>query len=128
MSTGAGNQLFTVESLQSMQGLSFATWLISSVLCLFVGKRKLLVTLGVALVLSVLATTMGEDRRWQLYVVAIINGFLIFFMAIGGNKVLARGWSASKKRKLRKGDGTRFQGSSPSLPHASILDRLLSEW
>ena len=85
------DQLFTRDSLLTLQGGALAAWVVPTVLdYIFVGKLPAwllrLLSLLIALGLSFYAVTLSDERGTWTWVVALLNGFLITFTALGLNK------------------------------------------
>ncbi len=87
--TGSGgvkipDQLFTLASFGTLGGCAIIAWIVTSVLCgvfkLSQGSTGLIVSIIVALV----AVLVSPERRFEKYVVAVFNGFLIYLTIIGG--------------------------------------------
>lgn len=83
-------ELFTVQSLLSLQGATAAALLVPNVLGFLVGKKfdnfrkyfSFVISFGLAFMVAVIAKV-----DWSGYVVAFFNGFLIFASAVGINKM-----------------------------------------
>jgi hypothetical protein len=85
------DQLFTTDSLLTLQGGALAAWVVPTVLdYVFVGKLPAwllrLLSLLIALGLSFYAVTLSDDSGGWTWVVALLNAFLITFTALGLNK------------------------------------------
>jgi hypothetical protein len=87
--TGSGgvkipDQLFTFASFGTLGSCAVIAWIVTSVLCgvfkLSQGPTGLIVAIIVALV----AVLVSPERRFEKYVVAVFNGFLIYLTIIGG--------------------------------------------
>ena len=85
------DQLFTRDSLLTLQGGALAAWVVPTVLD-YVAFGKLpawllrLLSLVIALGLSFYAVMLSDERDNWAWVVALLNGFLITFTALGLNK------------------------------------------
>jgi hypothetical protein len=87
--TGSGgfkipDQLFTFASFNTLGGCAIIAWIVTSVLCgvfkLSQGPTGLIVSIIVALA----AVRVSTERRFEKYIVAVFNGFLIYLTVIGG--------------------------------------------
>jgi hypothetical protein len=84
------DQLFTADSLLTLQGAAAVTYLVPNVLGAIVtipDRVRALIALVIALGLSFLAATLGEQQGAVTWVVALFNGFLIAGSALGFNQV-----------------------------------------
>jgi hypothetical protein len=84
------DQLFTTDSLLTLQGAAAVTYLVPNVLGAIIAipdRVRALIALIIALGLSFLAATLGEQRGAVTWVVALFNGFLIAGSALGFNQV-----------------------------------------
>lgn len=101
------NALFTLTSLLSLQGASAASLIIPNVLRYLIGAAfdryekwtGFIISMVIALATALIATEPNPVK----WLVAIVNGFLIFASAIGVNEVVARrtrgaGAAASAKK------------------------------
>jgi len=90
-------ELFTLESLLSLQGAALASLLVPNVLGYVIGKNfdkyrkyiSLLIAFGLAFLVASLSKIGGIG-----WVVAVFNGFLIFASAVGINQM------TSQKKKI----------------------------
>lgn len=86
------NALFTKESLASLQGAAAATLLVPNVLTYLIGNSfqpyEKWVALVVALLLAAIVAVQAPTKSWIKWVVAVLNGFLIFASAVGLTNVL----------------------------------------
>jgi hypothetical protein len=84
------DQLFTADSLLTLQGAAAVTYLVPNVLGAIIpipDRVRALIALVIALGLSVLAATLGQQQGAITWVVAVFNGFLIAGSALGFNQV-----------------------------------------
>jgi hypothetical protein len=84
------DQLFTADSLLTLQGAAAVTYLVPNVLGAIVSipdRIRALIALVIALGLSFVAATLGEQQGAVTWVVALFNGFLIAGSALGFNQV-----------------------------------------
>src|SRR5262245_46618679 len=83
------DQLFTADSLLTLQGAAAVTWLVPNVLGAIIripDRVRALLALLIALGLSIYAATLGKDGGTMTWVVAVLNGFLIAGSALGFNQ------------------------------------------
>jgi hypothetical protein len=91
-------QLFTIESLLSLQGAALASLLVPNVLGYVFGKsfnkyRKyisLLIAFGLAFIVA-----SFSNIGWVGWIIAVFNGFLIFASAVGINQM-----TSSQKKEI----------------------------
>ena len=92
MSENTLNALFTKESLASLQGAAAATLLVPNVLTYLIGNSfqpyEKWVALAIALLLSAIVAWQAPTKGWVKWVIAVLNGFLIFASAVGLTNVL----------------------------------------
>lgn len=84
------DQLFTADSLLTLQGAAAVTYLVPNVLGAIIpmhDRVRALIALIIALGLSFLAATLGDQQGLLTWVVAVFNGFLIAGSALGFNQV-----------------------------------------
>jgi hypothetical protein len=83
------DQLFTTDSLLTLQGSAAAAWLIPNVLgAIFPipDRLRAAFALLIALGLSFYAATLGEGEGITTWLIALLNGFLIAGSALGFNQ------------------------------------------
>ena len=95
---------FTPSTLFSLAGSATAVWIITSVTGYLLepkSSKKLKKWLGLALsiVLALLGATFAPDRSLLTWVVAIVNGFLVYLTAVGANTVVAKTDTRRRERK-----------------------------
>jgi hypothetical protein len=84
------DQLFTADSLLTLQGAAAVTYLVPNVLGAIIpmpDRVRALIALIIALALSFLAASLGDEREPITWVVALFNAFLITGSALGFNQV-----------------------------------------
>jgi hypothetical protein len=84
------DQLFTADSLLTLQGAAAVTYLVPNVLGAIIpmpDRVRALIALIIALALSLLAASLGDEREPITWVVALFNAFLIAGSALGFNQV-----------------------------------------
>lgn len=95
MNTERINSLFTKESLLSLQGAALAAMLIPNVLTSLIGEAFLpfekWVGFGIAMLFAIYIARQSTDQGVQKWLIAILNGFLIFSAAAGLSDVLGGG-------------------------------------
>lgn len=94
LSSEALSQLFTIESLLSLQGAATAAVLVPSVLLYLLGDRFLpyakWTSFVVAVMLAFLSALLAKEATGVKWIVALFNSFLIFAAAVGVNESLAK--------------------------------------
>jgi hypothetical protein len=85
------NALFTSDSLVSLQGSTAAALLVPNVLVHLVGSSfapfAKWVAFGIAMSLALLVANRASETGRFKWIVAVLNGFLIFASAVGINQV-----------------------------------------
>jgi uncharacterized membrane protein YqgA involved in biofilm formation len=103
---GLPNDFYTISSLFTLSGSSMAIWIITSVLGDLFKRRikketKKWIALALSFVFSLLGATLLTDRNLLVWVVAIVNGFFIYFTAIGLNTLTSQE-STRRASSIRK--------------------------
>jgi hypothetical protein len=116
------DQLFTADSLLTLQGAAAVSYLVPNVLGAIVtipDRVRALMALVIALGLSFLAATLGEQQGGITWLVALFNGFLIAGSALGFNQV-TRGRepapAAAPAPPVPAGPGARGDAGAPQGP------------
>jgi thiol:disulfide interchange protein len=86
---------FTTSTLFTLSGLASAVWIITSVIgYLFELKNSQKFKKWIGLVLSLtfvlLGATLIKERTMLTWVVAVVNGFLVFLTSVGINTVASK--------------------------------------
>ena len=85
------NDFYTPSTLFTLSGCSLVVWLITSVLVDIFGskmkKTKKLFALFLSLVLALLGASLTSNPDLLTWVIAVINGFLIYASAVGINTI-----------------------------------------
>jgi len=89
------NDFYTVGTLFSLTGSATAVWIIISVIGYLLeskDSRKLKKWLGLilSLLLALLGATLVTEQSPLTWVVAVVNGFFIYFTAVGANTIVAQ--------------------------------------
>ena len=89
-------ELFTTSTLFTLGGSATAVWIITSVVGYLVElpiamQLKKWLALVLSLTFAILAASTLDNRTIQTWVVAVVNGFLIFLTAVGGNTIVTTG-------------------------------------
>jgi hypothetical protein len=91
MNTGRINALFTAESLMSLQGAALVALIVPNVLTYLIGPAFLpfekWVGFAIALSLALYIASRSTDKGAMKWLVAVLNGFLIFSAATGMTEV-----------------------------------------
>lgn len=99
MNTERINSLFTKESLLSLQGAALAAMIIPNVLTSLIGAAFMpfekWVGFGIAMLFALYIARQSTDQGAQKWLIAILNGFLIFTAAAGMSDVLGGGRPAT---------------------------------
>ena len=84
---------FTLSSLLTFSGATVAAWLVPYAFFVLIGEKfrpyMKWVAFVVALALMGLAAYISVETGWIKYVVAIVNGIVIFLAAVGANTMAA---------------------------------------
>jgi hypothetical protein len=85
--------LLSKESLASLQVAAAATLLVPNVLVYLIGPDIRIyekwVALGVAMLISLVVTEGSAKERWTWWIVALLNGLLIYSSAVGLTEILS---------------------------------------
>ena len=90
------NSFYTIETLFSLTGSATAVWIKTSVTGYVLElknsrKFKKLLGLTLSISLALLGVTQIQEKTSLTWVVAFINGFLIYLTAVGANTITASG-------------------------------------
>lgn len=95
------NSLFTLTSLLSLQGSAAAALLVPSVLVNLIGDKFVpyakWVSFAISIMLSFLVAILATSTEWTKWLLAFLNGFLVYASAVGINQ------SASGGTRLTEG-------------------------
>jgi hypothetical protein len=95
MNRGVLNSLFTKESLVSLQGSAAVTLLVPNVLTYLIGSSfapyEKWAAFIIALLLAFLVAFQAPDKGVTKWILAVLNGFLIFASAVGLTAALGSG-------------------------------------
>lgn len=85
--------LYTISTLFTLGGSASAVWIITSVIGYLTGsqnikKVKKWIGLILSLAFALLGATLIEEQTVLTWVVAVVNGFLVFLTAVGINTVV----------------------------------------
>jgi hypothetical protein len=98
-------ELFTLESLLSLQGAALASWIVPNVLGYIIGikfnKLRKYFSLLISFSLAFLIATISKVS-WTGWIVAIFNGFLIFASAVGINQITMSPEKTQEKNSRKK--------------------------
>lgn len=91
MDTTTLDSFFTIESLVSLQGSTAAILLVTNVLGYLIGpnfdKYKKWLAFGLSLVFAYTVAALAADAGFVKWILAFLNGFLIFASAAGLNEM-----------------------------------------
>ena len=86
------NDLFTLESLFSLQGSAAAAILVPNVLSSLIGEKfrpyKKTLAFTLAMLLAYLVAALAVDTAWLKWILAFFNGCLVYASAVGINESL----------------------------------------
>ncbi len=110
------DNFYTAATLLTLGGSATAVWLITSVIgYLFEIKqsRKLKKWLGIvlSLALALAGATQVQDRALLNWIVAVVNGFLIYLTAVGANTIVSGVAQEESKPPVRETGRKRARGS-----------------
>jgi ABC-type Fe3+-siderophore transport system permease subunit len=87
MNTDKFNPLFSRESLLTLQGAALAAMIIPNVLTYLIGAAFLpyekWLGFGIAMTIAIYIATRSRDKGTLRWVIAVLNGFLIFSASAG---------------------------------------------
>ena len=88
-------ELYTIDSLFSLTGSATAVWIITSVagyLLELKNSVKIKKWLGFALsmLFALLGATLVQEKSFLIWIVAVVNGFVIYFTAVGANTIIGK--------------------------------------
>lgn len=91
---------YTTTTLFSLTGSATAVWIITSVFGYLLepkDSKKIKKWLGLilSLALALIGVTEVTDRTGITWVVAVVNGFLIYLTAVGANTIVGQGDSGN---------------------------------
>jgi hypothetical protein len=89
-------EFYTTATLGTLTGSATAVWIITSVIGYVLEpkdskKLKKWLGLGLALALALLGASQLAERTLMIWVVAVVNGFLIYLTAVGANTIVGQG-------------------------------------
>ena len=100
MNKNALDSLFSKESLLSLQGCAAVTLLVPNVLAYLIGSGfapyQKWVAFGVAMLLALYVASQAPGKAGVKWVLAVLNGFLIFASAVGLTTVLGSAFPAEQ--------------------------------
>lgn len=87
-------ELYTTSTLFTLGGSASAVWIITSVIGYLAGSQKIQnlkkwIGLILSFAFALLGATLIEERTVLTWVVAVVNGFLVYLTAVGINTVVA---------------------------------------
>ncbi|MGB8252387.1 MAG: hypothetical protein WCF08_04180 [Anaerolineaceae bacterium] len=84
------NDLFTLESLLSLQGSAAAAILVPNVLSSVIGEKfkpyKKVLAFILAMLLAYLVAALAAETGWLKWILAFFNGCLVYASAVGLNE------------------------------------------
>jgi membrane protein YdbS with pleckstrin-like domain len=113
MDGNALNSFFTMESLMTLQGATAACLLVPNVVAYLIGpecdKYRKWISLLVAFGIAFMTAFFAETPIWSKWVLAFLNGLLIFASAVGINQMA---WRVRISRETRHGSDYLLAGSA----------------
>ncbi len=98
------NDLFTIESLLSLQGSAAAAILVPNVFSSLIGEKfkpyKKILAFILAMVLAYIVAALAQETGWIKWILAFFNGCLVYASAVGVNESLNA--STPTKQDTRK--------------------------
>ena len=124
------NEFFTVTSFGTLAGATAAVYLVTSGLGQFMTaekglKYKKYISLGLSLVFAFIAASLVSDKTPWIWVVALVNGFLINFTSVGLNSVTRAapaGGETTTGTTLLMAKGVGKMKAKPSTARGKFLD------
>lgn len=109
----AFNSFFTMESLMTLQGATAACLLVPNVAAYLIGPAcdayRKWISLVVAFGIAFMTAFFAETPLWSKWVLAFLNGLLIFASAVGINQMA---WRVRASREARQGSDYFLAGSA----------------
>lgn len=89
------NNFYTIDTLLTLTGSATAVWIITSVVGYLLEPRnsekvKKWLGLFLSLVLALLGATTVQEQTLLTWLVAVVNGFVIYLTAVGANTIRAQ--------------------------------------
>jgi uncharacterized membrane protein YgcG len=88
------DQLFTSQSLFTLQGSALAAFLVPNVLgkvLKLAGRLRAGISLAISLVLQIVVASSTDGKNGTTWIVAVLNGFLVAASALGVNQAAKGG-------------------------------------
>lgn len=82
-------EFFTPESIFTLTGAASAVYVVCGALQHALGFNPRWLALLLSLAISLIGTHIAQSAAWTDYLLAVLNGFLIYCTAVGVNTVLA---------------------------------------
>src|SRR5579864_7397366 len=110
------DSFYTVATLFTLGGSATAVWLITSTIGYLFGvkdSQRLKKWLGIvlSLALALVGATQVQDRSILTWIVAIVNGFLIYLTAVGANTNVSSASEEPKSPVRETGRRKKVRGS-----------------
>jgi len=121
---GLPNDFYTTSTLFTLSGSSMAILIITSVLDDLFGRRikkmpKKWISLGLSFLFSLFSATLLAEKNLLIWIVAIVNGFLIYLTSVGMNTIISKGNSHTSS-SIRKTSANRSK--------SNFFERLTESW
>lgn len=101
------NELYTASSLLTLSGSATAVFIITSVIGYLIGGSRGLTIkkwlgLALALIFAFLGATQVNNPDLVTWVVALVNGFLIYLTAVGANTIVGYAATTTAEAPIRE--------------------------
>jgi cytochrome b subunit of formate dehydrogenase len=88
------SELFTISSFATLAGCTAIVYIVTGVTGYLVNFQtsqtiKKWVSIGLSMIVAFVAASLTEDKTAYTWILAVFNGFLIFFAATGTNAIFA---------------------------------------
>jgi len=97
---------FTIQSLLTLQGSTAATLLVPNVLGYLVGKSldkyRKYISFIISMFLAYLIAIIASTEPWYKWILAFLNGFVIFASAVGINEISSKPPAVGKEKVEEK--------------------------
>lgn len=81
------NEFFTLDSFKSLAGSSGAVWVSCAVLNSVFGFNPKWLGLGISIIIALIVCITQKQKSIKYYVIALLNGMLIYSTAVGLNTI-----------------------------------------
>jgi hypothetical protein len=118
------NDFYTVTTLLTLSGSSMAVLIITAVLGDLLGRKYKLIAkkwtaLFLSLFFSLLGVTLIKEKSLLIWVVAVVNGFLIYAASVGWNSMFGN---------KKKGSDSSIRDTSVETQRQSLFENFFERW